>query len=177
MRWTRRLAATVVFALGCGLVANAAGASSQDEQQKAQRGAETALACSRNMRKGLRFVPKESTVLIRVERGKIPDTSGGLRGADVYQVFTITGAESAELREFALTGNSVIISGDGYVLRYISASKNWIVVDGNGGSATYEAVSRYVKGMLRRVPGRAIPADALKEGKCKFPDGRTVRGV
>ena len=162
-------ALALAAALGCSLGGGTAAAGEQAAPQQSQERVEVALKCFRTLPEGTRLILKEPAIRIWVERATIPGTSGGLTGPDVHQVLVVTGAKSAQLRSFALTGGGVTIVQEFYSLEYSAKTKKWGVVDGNGGIATYEAVSRYVNSMQKRVAERTIQAEALKgKGQCKI---------
>ncbi len=158
----------LAVALACGL-SHGAAFGEEALSERRQEEVEVALKCFRNLPEGLRLVLKEPTIRIWVERATIPGTSGGLTGADAHQVLIATGPKAAQLRSFSATGGNVTISQELYLLRYSTKAKMWEVVEGNGGIATYEAVSRYVNGLQRRVTGRTIHTEALSgKGQCKI---------
>ena len=159
----------VFAAVLAGNLGRSVAAEEQGGPQRSKDGVEVALKCFRTLPEGLRLVLKGPTIRIWVERATIPGTSGGLTGPDAHQVLIVMGPKTAQLRSFAMAGGRITILQELYLLQFSEKTKKWEVAEGNGGIATYEAVSRYVNSMQKRVAERTIQTEALKgKGQCKI---------
>jgi hypothetical protein len=168
MEKSTKLALVIATLLACNFGRDVA-AEEQGGPQRSEDEIEVALKCFRTLPEGLRLVLKGPTIRIWVERATIPGTSGGLTGPDAHQVLIVTGPKSAQLRSFSVSGGRITILQELYLLQYSEKTKEWKVAEGNGGIATYEAVSRYVNSMQKRLAERTIETEALKgKGRCKI---------
>jgi hypothetical protein len=125
-----------------------------------------AIACFQGLAEGERLLVKHWPLRFRIARGPVPQTSGGFEHDKPYEILIEDGSGGAELREFAVVGDHVMIMGERYDLRFSRKKRAFEVVDGNGGGATYEAIARFVNRTMVKAATIEVPEVAAQTDGC-----------
>ena len=154
----------MMLALAAGLLLVPGTARAKDANQAPL--VQEAAACVLASAKARPKPPAGKGLFVRIGSGRIPGTSGGPKEKDVYQLLLRTSAVDSELHTVVVGPKGIGVAEDFYALRKENASTNWRVTDGNGGSATYEAVGKYVDKLVKSEPEHQFTDTPPRPARC-----------